>query len=217
MTPPRKLRFAEFSSQGARKHLGRPGVFLEKRIFASMLFAALLGAAQAEDASQTITPAQAEPALEVLPKRLGYAFEQPEILIRQRLFGLAHGLSMLAAACLDLPEHSQPIQDAYAAWHARQGKTIETLVHDLARYYFGAREAEAQWQDLARALNLNDSIQPTLGKVSLQDACASLPAAISRPRYEFDKLLAEAAAAPPVTSTAPVAVPRPSPPAKPAE
>ena len=28
MSPPRKLRFAEFSPQGAKKHLGRPGVFL---------------------------------------------------------------------------------------------------------------------------------------------------------------------------------------------
>ncbi|MDP2809921.1 MAG: hypothetical protein Q8O34_07195 [Rhodocyclaceae bacterium] len=164
-----------------------------KRFVASVLFAVLLGSAQAEDAPQAATPAEAQPALEVLPKRLGYAFEQPEILIRQRLFGLAHGLSLLAAACLDLPEHSQPIQDAYAAWHARQGKTIETLVHELARYYFGPREAEAQWQDLARALNLNDSIQPALGKVGLHAACASLPAAISRPRYALDKLLTDSA------------------------
>lgn len=132
------------------------------------------------------------PALQAMPTRLGYAFEQPEILLRQRLFGLAHGLSLLAAACLDLPEHSEPIQDAYAAWHARQATTIEALVRDLSRYYFGQRAAEAQWQDLARALNLGDSIQPALGDVSLHDACASLPEAITRPRYELDKLLAEA-------------------------
>ncbi len=29
MSPPRKTRFARFSPQGAKKHLGRPGVFLE--------------------------------------------------------------------------------------------------------------------------------------------------------------------------------------------
>ncbi len=133
------------------------------------------------------------PALQAMPERLGYAFEQPEMLVRQRLFGLAHGLSLLAASCLDLPEHSEPIQDAYAAWHARQAKTIEALVLDLSRYYFGPRAAEAQWQDLARALNLRDSIQPALGETSLQDACASLPEAITRPRYVLDRLLAEGA------------------------
>ena len=163
-----------------------------KQILVGLLLAALLTAAQAEDAPQAEQMAPAKPALEVPPQRMGYDFDHPEILIRQRLFGLAHGLSMLAAACLDLPEHSTPIQNAYAVWHAEQARAIETLVLDLARHYFGPRAAEARWQDLARALNLNDSIHPSLGAVSLQDACASLPEAIARPRYRFDKLLTEA-------------------------
>ncbi|MDP2824056.1 MAG: hypothetical protein Q8O52_15440 [Sulfuritalea sp.] len=165
-----------------------------KRGFACVLCAALLASAQAEDTPQAGTPGppvQTRPAPELKPKTLGYAFEQPELLIRQRLFGLAHGVSLLAAACLDLPEHSGPIQDAYAAWHARQGKAVGIVAHDLAIHYFGPRAGETSWQDLARALQLGDSIQPALREVSLQDACASLPAAIARPRYEFDKLLAE--------------------------
>ena len=178
-----------------------------KRLFAGILLATLLASARAEDAPQAVTPAESLPVLEVLPKRQGYAFDEPGVLIRQRLFGLAHGLSMLAAACLDLPEHSKPIQDSYASWHARQAAAIETLVLDLARHYFGPRAAEAQWQDLARALNLNDSIHPSLGPVSLDDACASLPAAIVKPRYEFDKLLAEADAPVAKTAAAPAAVP----------
>lgn len=163
-----------------------------KRTLVGVLLAALLATAQAEDAPQAEPAAPARPALEIPPQRMGYDFDHPEILIRQRLFGLAHGLSMLAAACLDLPDHSTPIQNAYAAWHAEQARAIETLVLDLARHYFGPRAAEARWQDLARALNLHDSIHPSLGAVSLQDACASLPEAIARPRYQFDKLLAEA-------------------------
>jgi hypothetical protein len=162
-----------------------------KRLLASVLCAALLGSAQAEDAPQTVTPAEAQPALEVSPNRLGYAFEQPEILIRQRLFGLAHGVSLLAAACLDLPAHSKPIQDAYAAWHAKQGKAIETIVRDLAQYYFGPRASEARWPDLSRALNLGDSIEPALSDLTLHAACASLPEAIGRPRYELDRMLVE--------------------------
>jgi len=162
-----------------------------KRLLASVLFAVLLGSAQAEDAPQTVTPAEAQPALEVPVQRTGYAFDQPEILIRQRLFGLAHGLSLLAAACLDLPAYSGPIQDAYAAWHAKQGKTIEVIVHDLARYYFGSRAGEAQWPDLSRALNLGNRIESALNEVTLHAACASLPEAIGRPRYELDRMLVE--------------------------
>lgn len=205
MTPPRngasrdgqfaaqlaKCRFAAFSPRGAKNHLGRPGVFLVKRLFACILYAALLGSAQAEDAPQAMAPAATPPALEVMPGRLGYAVDRPPILVRQRLFGRAHGLSLLAAACLDLPEYSTPIQDAYAAWHVKQRKTIETIVHDLAQYYFGPRAAEAQWPDLSRALNLPDSIEPALAEVTLHAACASLPAAIVRPRYELDRMLKE--------------------------
>lgn len=167
-----------------------------KRIFACVLLGALLASARADDAPPPVSPAataaMAPPALEVMSQRKGYALDRPEILIRQRLFGLAHGVSMLAAACLDLPEHSTPVQDAYAAWHATQARTIESMAQELARYYFGPRADEARWQDLTRALNLNDSIQPSLGGVSLQDACATLPAALARPRYEFGKLLTEA-------------------------
>lgn len=159
-----------------------------RRVFACLLLAALLGSAQAEEAPPAA--ATATPVLQAMPGRIGYAHDQPEILLRQRLFGLAHGLSLLAAACLDLPAHSTPIQDAYAAWHAKQMQTIAIIVQDLARYYFGPRADLARWPDLSRALNLADSIQPALGEVTLHAACATLPEAIARPRYALDKLLA---------------------------
>ena len=176
---------------------------MRRFLVGGMLLAALLGPAQAEDTPRPAVPSAVPtadaptadaPTLKPMPQRLGYAFEQPEILIRQRLFGLAHGLSLLAASCLDLPEHSTPVQDAYTIWHVKQAQTIEIVALDLAAYYFGPRAAQAQWQDLARALNLKDSIQPSLGTVSLQDACTSLPEAITQPRYELDRLLAEGAA-----------------------
>lgn len=159
-----------------------------RRVFAGLLLAALLSSAQADEAPPAA--ASAAPVLQAMPGRTGYAHDQPEILLRQRLFGLAHGLSLLAAACLDLPAHSTPIQDAYAAWHAKQMPTIAIIVQDLARYYFGPRADQARWPDLSRALNLADSIQPALGEVTLHAACATLPEAIARPRYALDKLLA---------------------------
>lgn len=186
-----------------------------RRVFACVLCLALLASARAEDAPPPIAPAATPPALEVMPGRLGYAFDQPEILIRQRLFGLAHGLSLLAAACLDLPAHSLPIQDAYAAWHAKQGKAIATIVHDLSRHYFGPRAAEARWLDLSRALNLGDAIPPALEQITLHAACASLPVAIVRPRYELDRMLTEglepmAAPAPPAAAPLAPTLPQPA-------
>jgi thiazole synthase len=110
-----------------------------------------------------------------------WATEQPDVLVRR----------LLAGACLDLADQAGSTQEAYAAWHAKQGTVIDGLVHDLSRYYFGARAEEAQWGDLVRALNLKDNIRDVLGEVTLDDACATLPTAIIRPRYELDRLLAE--------------------------
>ncbi len=168
--------------------------------------ACLLCALAAPAARAADTPPEAAPAPGLTPQRTGYAVDQPRILLRQRLFGRAHGLTLLTAACLDLPAYSKAIQDAYGTWHAKQGSTIETIVRDLADYYFGRRANEAQWSDLSRAMNLPDSIQPALGEVTLHAACASLPEAIPRQRYALDKLLAGADDAEPAPNDA-VAVP----------
>ncbi len=162
-----------------------------KRFAACLLLALLSAAATAQETPPAAAEAAATLAAPLKPQHQGYAFAETEVLVRQRLFGLAHGLSLLAGACLDLAYQSGSTQEAYAAWHARQGTVIDGLVQDLSRYYFGTRAEEAHWGDLVRALNLKDNIRDVLGDVTLQDACATLPTAIIRPRYELDRLLAE--------------------------
>jgi hypothetical protein len=172
-----------------------------RRFFSGLLLAALLGSAQAADAPPPATPAAtaantpadapaAEHVLEIMPGRKGYAVGQPDILLRQRLFGRIHGLSLLTATCVGLPAYSAAVRDAYAAWYEKQAKAIATIVRDMNAYYFGPRAGEARWSDLTRALNLPESIEPALSEVTLHAACASLPEAIPRPRYELDKFLA---------------------------
>ncbi len=165
-----------------------------KRIAVWLLLASLVAPAASQDAAAAAADAATPVVAALKPLHKGYAFEQPEILVRQRLFGLAHGLSLLAAACLDVAEQSGSAQEAYAAWHVKQAETITTMVNDLARYYFGDRAGEAAWTDISRALALKEDIQAALGDVRLEEACATLPTAIVRPRYEFDKLLAESRA-----------------------
>ncbi|WP_126447208.1 hypothetical protein [Sulfuricystis multivorans] len=125
------------------------------------------------------------PAKGVVPVRHGYAFDQPDILLRQRLFGLAHGVHLLLSACLDKNENAEAVQRAYDAWHTAQEPALEALRASLAEHHFGAQAPHAGWQDIARVLGLKETIYPALGTVGLEEACATLPLALSRPSYDF--------------------------------
>lgn len=133
-------------------------------------------------ADEPAVPAADTPPLAV---RYGYAFEQPDMLLRQRLFGLAHGVHLLYSACLDKNLNAAAVSQAYQAWHAAQAPAIESVRAALADHHFGAQAARAGWQDIARALGLKETIYPSLGAVSLAEACATLPMALSRPAYDF--------------------------------
>ena len=141
------------------------------------------------------------------PKRVaarsGYAMDRPEILLRQRLFGLAHGATLLATGCQKLPDHADASKKAYVDWHRRQKATIKILIRDLAHYHFDSGPGRVQWMDLAQTLGLKDSIAPALREVSLEDACATFPQALASPRYALDKLLNDASVPPAPTFATP--------------
>lgn len=162
------------------------------RLAAWLALATLSGAALAQDVPATKSDGQDVAAL--TPLHTGYAIDSPDILIRQLLFGRAHGLSLLAGACLDVPEQAPASQEAYARWHARQAAVIRDMYATLASYYFGARAGEAAWSDLAHALTLTEDIRVALGDVGLDEACRTLPTVLVGRRYAFDQLLAEFAA-----------------------
>lgn len=142
-------------------------------------------------------PASSAP-LVVAPDRAGYAFDQPRILAQQRLLGVAHGVSLLVSACMDMPAHIEATLAAYPPWRERQESTIAQAQAELARHYFGARAGEARWPDLLRALNLKARLDIAAGSEELAAACATLPEALRRPRYvlhrqfELQGLLTEA-------------------------
>lgn len=114
------------------------------------------------------------------PLRLGYAFDQPRILAQQQLFGRAHGIALLAAAC---GEKAQT--QAFVAWNAQQAAAIGSSLHDLARYYFGERAIEASRLDIVRALRLQEKLVLRSGSKELNAACATFAEALTKPRYDL--------------------------------
>ena len=123
------------------------------------------------------------------PERRGYAFDSPRIIAEQRLFGIAHGVSLLAAACREVPESAAAAQEAYSAWRAAQQMTIDMAAAGLARYYFGADAAAMDWQAIAGVLNLKPRIELAPDSAELQAACATLPQALAQPRYALAERL----------------------------
>lgn len=121
--------------------------------------------------------------------RHGYAFDDPAVLRAQRLFGLAHGIFLLTSACLDRAENDRAVEQAYSEWYAQQRATLDALRLQLAQYHFAHAAERATWQDIARTLGLKETIYPALGQTTLTEACASLPAALGQPRYDFARLL----------------------------
>lgn len=129
-----------------------------------------------------LTAAASAAALQ--PLHAGYAFDHPRILVQQRLFGLAHGVTLLAATCVRDPRYHALTLD-YAEWNERQAAEIDTSTRDLARYYFGDRAAEATRLDIARALKLRERLDLKSGSKTFHDACATFAEALRKPRYDL--------------------------------
>ncbi len=149
-------------------------MFLKSWLLALSLLAAPVLAEEAGQVQEPLTPV-----------RLGYAFDDTDILLRQRIFGLAHGVHLLLSACLDKNENAEAAQQAYDAWHATQEKLLDDVRGELAVHHYGGQASRVHWQDVARVLGLRETVYPSLGDIPLQEACATLPQALMQPRYDF--------------------------------
>lgn len=143
----------------------------------------------------TATPVRPAPAasdplppLKPDPQRLGYAFDRPAILAQQTLFGVAHGVTLLARACALVPGQAAPSRAAYQAWWDKNGPWAEQAERDLARYYFHDRSPEAARLALVKALQLKTELGFATDSPALAAACATLPQALEKPRYDLERL-----------------------------
>ncbi|QDX82410.1 hypothetical protein B9N43_14900 [Denitratisoma sp. DHT3] len=123
-------------------------------------------------------------ALPKFPGRSGYAFDKPRVLLQQRLFGLYHGVTLLARACAERENAGTAAAgDAYRHWRETQEEAIAAARADVGRHYFGGFGAEASDEQLVQALGLKPALDVAPGE--LDAACATLPEALDKPRYDL--------------------------------
>lgn len=151
------------------------------------LLALLLSAAWSAHADATADAAPAPDASALLPPLAvplvppGYAFDQPELLVEQRLWGIAHGVRLLARACA---RHGHvAAAEAWVDWLEREAAELRALNGRLGQYYFG--RAEAPLDAIAAVLGLRQSLD--LAPETLKAACDTLGAALALPRYDLKR------------------------------
>lgn len=131
--------------------------------------------------------AETQRQVPLVPLHQGYAADNPRVLAQQRLFGLAHGIALLAATCVREPAYRETLTLAYAEWQERQEPAIAASQRDLARYYFRDRAPEATRSDITRALKLKDRLSLKPGAKDLHAACDTFVEALNKPRYDLGR------------------------------
>jgi hypothetical protein len=154
---------------------------VKRLVLAACLAGVIFGAAAEDDAESCVEEVGAGEtvATTTAVPPPGYAFDRPELLADQYLWGIAHGVRLLGLAC-ERAGHAE----AYAAWQAwneRETPAIAASAGRLGRHYFQREDAAAA--EIAAALNLRPALDITPER--LEPACATLAAALARPRYDL--------------------------------
>lgn len=111
----------------------------------------------------------------------GYAFDRPQVLADQRVWGIAHGARLLALACAHAGHGVAA--EAWVDWQERESAQIEVIRAALGQYYF--KSDDAPLDAVANALGLSASL--SLPSETLAPACATLAEALAQPRYDLAK------------------------------
>ena len=114
-----------------------------------------------------------------------YEFDRPQILAQQLLWGVVHGVRLLGLACHRRGD--RVAAQAYVDWLDRQWPRIRAAERDLSRHYFDREQVPMEAID--QALKLKPALEQA--DHELGDACATLPEALSAPRYDLERYYQE--------------------------
>jgi hypothetical protein len=109
-----------------------------------------------------------------------YEFDRPQILAQQLLWGVVHGVRLLGMACHRRGDRTAAL--AYVDWLDGQWQRIRAAERDLSRHYFDRDQVPLEAID--QALRLKPALERP--DAELADACGTLPAALSAPRYDLE-------------------------------
>ncbi len=113
------------------------------------------------------------------PVQNEYAFDQPELLADQLVWGVAHGVRLLGRRCARAGH--RPAAEAWIQWEQREGDAIQSMHERLAQHYFQRSEVEPG--SVAIAIGLKPQLD--LETDQLEAACATLAEALQHPRYDL--------------------------------
>ncbi|MDP1605113.1 MAG: hypothetical protein Q8L93_00450 [Rhodocyclaceae bacterium] len=116
-----------------------------------------------------------------LPVRAEYAFDKPEVLAAQLLWGVAHGARLLGLACAKNGQYAAT--QAWINWQEREATQIDAARRLLGNYYFG--DAEPLPAVVSAAIGLKPALD--LPPEALEPACATLAEALAQPRYDMNR------------------------------
>lgn len=114
-------------------------------------------------------------AADEFPRQHVYAFNQPELLATQRVFGIGNAVTLLGEACAD----DENASDSYAEWGEINQPVLEQMINQLAAYYRIAETADDLQRRVAEAMHLKTHL--SLGGSALSEACTSLPQTLAQP------------------------------------
>ena len=124
-------------------------------------------------------------------KQFGYAFDRAPVLAQQLLYGRAHGVGLLAAACDSDTPIGIETRVAYAKWLETQIHAIAKMEHDLALWYFASDAQNATYADIIRAMHLPSRLSSSISDDDLSAACATFAQMLEGERYDLSALLAK--------------------------
>lgn len=110
-----------------------------------------------------------------------YAFDEPDLLATQRVFGVGNGVTLLGDACTDDPAATA----SYEQWRVVNLESLRAMTARLASYYRIQALPGEQQTRVAEAMHLKTCL--LLSDSALQEACSSLPETLALPWMNLAK------------------------------
>ena len=110
-----------------------------------------------------------------------YAFDNPELVSTQRVFGVGNATILLGEACKNFPEAAA----AYAAWLTANENTLTVMTDVLAVHYRIPVTSEGLRLRVANAMHLKTDLN--LSEANQDEVCPNLPETLALPHMNLQQ------------------------------